>query len=219
MLALFYPILTLIHSGLLAWALANFQNTIGFIALLIVQFTVIYDNLIVSIGSRLGHGALLEFLNRGRFLLHATCTALLLFPALEQTHLTHLNLFAFFLILLFAGIGLKTSVIGKELLPVCYQNIKRYALSVNEQTRCPEINYTEKQLQAKALPPIQSILTVLVILVIGIYAAVSQKQFYLLIAALVMLIAGGLPPKKVGVIPQALSEVVMLAILISGFSS
>lgn len=219
MLAIFYPTLTLIHIGLLVWSLTNFQNTPGFFALLIVQITVIYDNLIVSIGARLGHGALLKSLNRRRFLLHATFTGLLLFTALEHAHLTQLNLFAVFLSFLFAGIGLKTSVIGKELLPVCYQGIKRYALSVNDQTRCPDIHYTEKQLQAKALPPIQSILTVLVILVIGIYAAFAQKQFNLLIAALVMLIAGGLPPKKVGVIPQALSEVVMLAILISEFNS
>jgi hypothetical protein len=218
MLTLFYPILTLIHIALLAWAFVFAQPTFAFVALVIVQLTVIYDNAIVSLGIRLPHGSLLEFLNRGRFLLHATCTALLLFPALEQTHLTHLNLFAVFSSLIFAGIGLTTSVINKQLIPICQQGIKRYALSVNEQTRCPDVDYTPAQLQAKALPPIQSILTVLVILIIGIYAAITQAQYNLLIASLVMLIAGGLPPKKFGVIPQALSEVVMLAVLIVGFA-
>jgi hypothetical protein len=218
MLKIFYPTLTLVHIALLVWALTFAEPAFAFIALIIVQLTVIYDNAVVALGIRLRHGSLLEFLNRGRFLLHATCTALLLFPALEQTHLTHLNLLAVFSSLLFAGIGLTTSVIRKELIPVCQQGIHRYALSVNEQTLCPDFHYTEKQLQARALPPIQSILTVLVILAIGIHAAITQAQYNLLIASLVMLIAGGLPPKKFGVIPQALSEVVMLAVLIVGFA-
>ena len=82
----FYLIYTAFYLGLLIWGIILYQRSRRWGTLLIVLVTagVLYDNLILSVGSRLGEGDLLFWLSVPRFALHQLLLPWLIYAVYEQ---------------------------------------------------------------------------------------------------------------------------------------
>lgn len=83
MTSLLFAMVTVIHAGLTVWLARHAWITRSPYSLLIalVAFGLVYDNGIVAIGRLIGEGTLLENLNLPRYWIHALITPLLIIAA------------------------------------------------------------------------------------------------------------------------------------------
>ena len=121
-----------------------------------------FDNLVVSLGNRLGIGNVAERLNWTRFLFHGTFIAFLL-PV--YWHMADMQGVAFFqsgtgtlvLVLLMLGISGLGFYIGflriPRIMPVNYFGCLRYAQAVSDMTRRQDYTYSDEELAARPMPP------------------------------------------------------------------
>ena len=137
--------------------------------LFVVEAVTAFDNGATVLGKRLGLGEAAENLSRRRFLLHAMCIGFLV-PvysgigrevAFSPFGAVVGDLLAWTLVAAITAFGYlyQYKPLG-QLSPVSAMGCLRYAQSVSEVTRWPGYEYSEAQLNAKAIPPFASIITI-----------------------------------------------------------
>lgn len=206
MTAILYPLYTIAHIALLVWGVRLWprSRSLGLGLLLLVGAALVYDNLIIAIGRLLGEGALLETLNWPRFLFHALFTPLLLVTAVNQAGragvgwagsqvgqaaawLTALGLILF---------GLWHDIVGMTLSPVTYGGTLRY---VSEGSG----------------PPIPAIITIIIIIVVGVFIWRPLRWPWMFVGALVMFVGAAIPASRVGPAVGSGVEIALLAGLLA----
>ncbi len=147
----------------------------------LVIFGLFYDNVIISMGRFVGEGSLLRSLNSGRFILHALFTPMLIMFAVATAQRLGIGwaqsrwAFAAFGILTMALIlvGVYSDIVNLSLVPKTDAGTLRY---VNENVEGP---------------PIPSIITILVMIVVGVFIWRKSKWAVLFVGSVLMFILAG----------------------------
>ncbi|HEY9614090.1 hypothetical protein [Allocoleopsis sp.] len=206
MAAILHPIYALAHFALAIWGIHLFQQSIniGTILLLIVLTGLIYDNLIISIGSCIGEGEVLEFLNRLRFLFHTLFTPLLLVVAVELAN--------------YAGVQWFASPIARcmtwllALGLIEFEFRKKYlTLKLESTTFAGTLRYRE----AEGSLPMAAILTIALVALVGIIIWQTMQCPWVFIGALIMFLGSAVPTRLVGQVLGSGVEIVLVLSLLA----
>lgn len=181
---LIYSTYTLAHAATLVWAVSLFVRSphLGLALVILVLAGLVYDNLIIAIGDRIGQGALLETLNKGRYWCHGLLSPLLLVFAVQMLHLAGVqwdqptwgDRFTWVLVLCLIGIEVQTRILKLNLKPVTFAGTLRY----------------------KEVVPSKEIPVILVILLVGAIGAIVWQALHwswLFWGAAVMLTGSAVP--------------------------
>lgn len=200
MAAILHTMYTFAHLGLLVWGIHLFQQSsnIGTILLLVLLVGLVYDNLIISLGSLIGEGRLLESLNRLRFLFHTLFTPLLLVIAIELAK--------------HAGVTWIGSPIVRcmawmiALVLIGFEFWKFLALKLVSATFAGTLRY--KEAESSSLP-IGAILTIVLVAVVGISIWQTMQWPWVFWGALIMLFGSAVPTRIVGPVLGSGVEIVL----------
>ncbi|MEU8240217.1 hypothetical protein AB0C07_18380 [Actinoplanes missouriensis] len=149
--------------------------------LVLVVLALIYDNVVVAIGSTLGEGSLLRSLSLPRYVTHALLVPLLIMVAVGLGRRYGVRFLAgrvvpaWFgvLTLLLIAAGARADIVTLDLQPTRYADTLRYTNA------------------AANGPPIPAIIAILVMIAIGVALLVRARWPWLLAGGLVMFAAAG----------------------------
>ncbi|NJN43339.1 MAG: hypothetical protein HC806_00410 [Anaerolineae bacterium] len=209
MAAILYPIYTLAHLWLFLRLLRLRRRAdgrmVGALILQVVILGLIYDSLIISIGRWLGEGELLLRLNEGRFLVHAVFTPLLMVTTLYFANRGEVqiakNRFSVVVVWLagfsLIGFGLVTEfVLQSDFIPSEFMGTLRYV-------------------HANSILPFPSILTIIVIVILGALIWRKMKWPWVFLGGLVMFIGSAVPTSIVGPVVGSGVEVFLIGCLVA----
>jgi hypothetical protein len=174
----------------------------------------VYDNLIISLGASIGAGPLLQNLSWPRFAMHALLTPFMMIAVTQMAVAGGIRWagsrqWTFIVWALVAGMilmGALDHLVGLETYPACFENIIRYTTNLYPSHFCSE--------DAVAVhgsgPPIPSIIGNFVTLAIGFYLWRHQGWVWLMVGALLMFVAAGLPFRTFGMAPGNGGEVLLM---------
>jgi hypothetical protein len=206
MTAILYPLYAVAQAALLAWGVRLWprSRSLALGLLLLVGAALVYDNLIIAIGRLLGEGSLLHALNWPRFLFHALLTPLLLVTAVYQAGRGGISwaagrvgqIAAWVVALGLILFGIIHDLVGLSLSPTLYGGTLRYAAESSG-------------------PPIPAIITIVIIMVVGIFVWRQLRWPWMFVGALVMFIGAAVPPSIVGPAVGSGVEIALLAGLLA----
>ena len=166
-------------------------------------FGLFYDNLIIGLGNFIGEGGLLETLNAIRFYFHALITPLMIIFAYgvirqvmgkgKNDKIWH-SVFCILAVVMLA-LGAMTDVINLSLIPEIENGTLRYVNDASEG------------------PPIPAIITIIVMIIVGIFMWRHASWPWLAIGSIVMFVAAALGVNNV--ILSNLGEVVFAVAIVT----
>lgn len=189
-------------------------------SLLIVEVVTAFDNLVIVLGKSIGIGPTAKRLNRTRFFLHAVFIGLLVpvywgigamarVPALNTETSMYTAIGAAVAIGLFGFLVQYRKV--RLIFPVNCYGCLRYAQSVSDDCRWPGYDYSEAELAQKAFPPLASIVTVLIGLILSLWVGLSADVWIPFAVTLLMFGASGFAAKPGGALATSCLEVIYSA--------
>ena len=198
----------LIHAVIAVAALQAFaQAPVAAVCLFIVEAVTAYDSLVVVLGNRIGINATAERLNRMRFFLHAVCIGLLVPVYAVIGALAGVNALAGVfamtaaggaaVLIALLGYGLQYRRLG-AIMPVSSYGCLRYAQSVDDSRRYPGYDYSEAELGQKAFPPLASIVTVMIGLLLALWTGLAAGFWVPFVVTALMFTASAFPDKTWG---------------------
>jgi len=206
MTAILYPLYAIAHAALLAWGIRLWprSRSLALGLLLLVGVALVYDNLIIAVGRLIGEGSLLHTLNWPRFLFHALFTPLLLVTAVYQAGRGGVGwaagqtgqIAAWVVALSLITFGVIHDLVGINLSPTLYGGTLRYAV-------------------AGSGPPIPAIITIIIIIVVGIFVWRQMRWPWMFAGALVMFVGAAVPTSLVGPAVGSGVEITLLAGLLA----
>ncbi len=207
MLTIIFLLLTVVQVVCLGFALRHYQKTRSLYDLLpvIVITGLVYDNLVIAMGGFIGAGEPLKALNAPRFVIHGLATPLLMIWGFgvarraglgwAQSRRNHIIMCTAATLLI--ALGLYSDVIRLDLVLKVEQGITRYV-----------------NIGGIKGPPIPSIITIIVLIVIGIGIWRKGKSAGLAVGSTLMFIGAMAGTALLGVGNAA--EIAMSAGILSG---
>ncbi|MGI9290502.1 MAG: hypothetical protein ACR2QG_04390 [Gammaproteobacteria bacterium] len=203
---LVFSVFTLVHAAIAVASLKVADVLLWpALCLFVVEAVTAFDNGVTVAGKSLGLSGLNRKLNLTRFFLHASCIGLLL-PVYGGIglELAFTGGVAEWTMLLCWILGLAICLFGylvqfrglRLIMPVNYFGCLRYAQSVNDNTRWPGYDYSEAELNNKSLPPLASIITTFIGLIIALMIGWFGSFWVPFIVTAVMLLAGAFPQRR-----------------------
>ncbi|AFY72878.1 hypothetical protein Syn7502_00744 [Synechococcus sp. PCC 7502] len=203
MAAVLFPIFTICHLVLLGWTFLLYQQShqLGLVVLMIIIVAITYDNFIVSIGRWIGEGEILLLLSQPRFFGHVLLTPLSVIAAFSFCYQSGLGWASQPVIVV--GVWLATLVLITAEVLTYYKEFKPKAVWDHAILRYTNSAY-------KCLP-VASIITTIIV---GIIGGLIWQQLgfpWLFVSSLVMFIGGAIPQKVSGAILCSGVEVILIA--------
>lgn len=211
----------LVHAAIAVLALSLVQQwLLVALPLAAVELVTAYDNAIVAAGQRIGLGPRAVGLNRARFLLHAVVIGLLIFvyvgigarlqvPMLASDWSTAgAAVLAGAIALL--GYAVQFRKLG-PLMPSNYFGCLRYVQAVDAARHYPGYRYSAAELAQRPVPPLASIVTVLIGLCIALSIGWSAGFWLPFAVTALMFSAAALPPRSWGPLTTSVLEIVFSA--------
>jgi len=190
---------TLLQAALLVWLWRIWKSTGLLIAalLLVPQFGLVWDNLIVGVGRFIGFSPLLEALSWPRFWLHWLFGTWLIVGAGVALRLTNFEFMRSTRpMLLFCSLTVALMMFDlphfwrDSLHPVCEFDLVRYSTAVSADNLC----YPEQQV-VRAAPPLASIITCFVVIISGAILML-RRRFPWMFAGGTLMLASAMPPLR-----------------------
>lgn len=201
-----YPTYTFANLGLAIWSFSLFRHpyNINTTLLALVLTGMTYDNFIISIGRFIEQGALLESLNRLRFLLHNLFVPLLVVVAVKlasNAGVVWVNnptvYYGCWVIALgLITFGLVNDFVGLELVPITFAG---------------SLRYKPKSCGLPMLP----ILTALLVAVMGFFIWREINWPWMLVGTLVMFSGNALPTRIFGTLISSAVDFVFISALLA----
>lgn len=189
-----------IQFALLLWLLRIRRNTSAVAAtvLLLPQLGLVYDNLIVALGSSIGLGALLQALSWPRFWIHWLCGTWLIIAAGSILRLARFGwaqsraAMASFCVLAVGLTALELSHLWTaKLYPVCEKGLLRYSTAVTPAQFCQP-----DQLAVAGQFPLPAIITCLVVVIAGAVLLWRRGFPWMFIGGVLMFLSAAPPAAK-----------------------
>lgn len=197
-----YPIYTLCHIFLLIWAhyLYADSHQFGLIVLIAITAAIAYDNLIISLGRLIGKGKMLLQLSQPRFFCHVVLTPLSVIAAFSFCFQVQLEWATQPLAVVLISL-VTISLIAAEILTY-YRNFEPKIDKFQGTVR-----YTNS---AYKMPPIPSIITTIIIGILGFILWKQFDSYWLMIGSIVMFLGGAIPQKVAGPVVCSGVEVILI---------
>ena len=216
MSAFLFPLYVLVHLCVFSWCvyLWRVHRAPGAAWVTFVAGALIYDNLIVSLGTTIGANTLLEILSYPRFALHAFGTPFLMIAVMQIGAAGGLRWAAsqqwkiavWVLAIAMIIVGLFESVVGLEIVPACFDGIIRYTANLYPSHFC----FEGQEVVRGGGPPIPAIVSNILTLVIGFALWRQTGWVWLMVGALLMFVAAGAPMSVLGMAPSNAGESVLM---------
>ena len=217
MSAYLFPLYALIHACLFCWCMYLWRayRTPGAPLVAMICAALTYDNFIISVGTTIGIGPLLEGLSWPRFALHALLTPFMMIAATQIAQAGGIRwaegrrwkIFIWLLVAAMIVVGAFESLIGLELVPACFDGIVRYTSNLSPSHFC----YEGQEVVKGGGPPIPSIIGNIITLVVGFALWRHNGWPWLMAGSLIMFVAAAVPFSIFGMAPGNGGEVVLMA--------
>jgi len=211
-----FPLYSSVHFLVFIWCLycARKYRAPGALLTAMIAGGLVYDNSVISLGSAIGIGPILEALSWPRFAMHALLTPFMMIAVTRMGQAggirwTRTRAWTIVMwVLVVGGImeGSLAHLIGLQLEPACINDIVRYTSNVTPSQFC----FAGQQAGPGSGPPIPSIVGNFVTLVIGIALWRRNGWVWLMLGAIVMFAAASVPPSGFGLVPGNGGEVILL---------
>jgi hypothetical protein len=177
------------------------RSTVAGAAVLVVAAALVYENLVLAMGSTLGIGDTLETLSLGRFVLHALVTPLILAAAIgidraSRDRVPHVPVLGWLAVGLLIAAGVAGDLGGIHLESIQEAGVLRYIH--------PDSGF-----------PWPSVLVVVVAIVVGVRQWRAGNGALLLVGSVIMFVASGASPAFEGVLVGNVAEAIFLASLLA----
>ncbi|MDP6437869.1 MAG: hypothetical protein QF790_11345 [Gammaproteobacteria bacterium] len=210
-----FPAYVLAHAIVFGWAcyLSKQYKAAGAPIIAIIAVGLVYDNLIVSLGTTIGQGSLLELLSLPRFYMHALLTPFMMIAVSQMAAAGGIPWAAtrpfrvgiWLVVGAMVLLGAFEHLIGLELKPACFDGILRYTTNLFPSHFC----FEGQEAVTGSGPPIPAIVGNMVTIVVGFALWRRNDWPWLLLGALVMFGAAGVPISAYGMAPSNAGEVVL----------
>ncbi len=175
---------------------------------------LVYDNLIISLGTTIGIGPLLQTLSWPRFAMHALLTPFMIIAVTQVAVAGGIRwaasprwrVIAWLLVAAMLVYGALEHLIGLQTFPACFDGILRYTTNLSPSHFC----FEGQEAVAGAGPPIPSIIGNIITLAVGIALWRSHGWSWLAGGALLMFAAAGVPISTSGMAASNGGEVILL---------
>ena len=206
MAEILYIFYTIAHIILLGWGIRlwRISRSLTLFLILLPIAGLIYDNGVIAIGQFVGEGDTLIVLNQGRYLLHAIITPMLIAASIAlagqagvgwaKKRATHITFGIVTLGLIFMGLSEFRHFVFA---PEWFSGTLRYVET------------------AVAGPPIPSIITIIIVAIVGVFIWRAIRWPWLFIGGLIMFVGSAIPPSVVGPVVGSGGEVVLLTSLLA----
>jgi len=204
MLTVLFSAYALAHLAMFVWLLRMLRAgaTPGAAIVALVAAGLTYDNGMIALGSAIGIGPLLETLSWPRFALHAAFTPFIMVAAWQMARAAGiawaLNARAcavlWLLVAAMVAYGVFFDLLGLDVQPACLGDTLRYSSS----TPAPQFCSPDQVQLPGHGPPVPSIVTVIICLIVGGGLWRRAGWPWLFAAALAMFIAAGIPQSQTG---------------------
>jgi hypothetical protein len=211
-----FPLYVTAHLAILCWALylARVHKAPGAWLVAMIAAGLVYDNLIISLGATIGIGPLLQMLSWPRFAMHALLTPFMMIAVTQMAaaggirwaETTQWRVFIWVLVIAMIAFGAFEHLWGLETVPACFDGILRYTTNLYPSHFCGE---GWEAVQGSG-PPIPSIIGNIITLVIGFSLWRHNGWAWLMVGALLMFAAAGIPFRGFGMAPGNGGEVLLL---------
>ncbi|PZU98757.1 MAG: hypothetical protein DCE90_02800 [Pseudanabaena sp.] len=197
-----YPIYTLCHFFLLIWGLSLYADShqFGLILLIAITAAIAYDNLIISLGRLIGKGKVLLKLSQPRFFCHVVLTPLSVIAAFSFCFQIHLK---------WATQPLALVVISLVTFLLIAAEIFTYYRKFDPRIEKFQgtLRYTNA---AYKMPPIPSIITTVIVGILGFILWKQFESYWLMMSSIVMFLGGAVPQKIAGPVICSGVEVILI---------
>ncbi|GJM42370.1 MAG: hypothetical protein DHS20C20_26520 [Ardenticatenaceae bacterium] len=206
MAELIYILYTIGQAALLWWGvrLWRVNGRFTLFLLLLPILGLVYDNGVIALGRFIGEGELLRALNQGRFLLHVLVTPMLIAAAVGLAAQARVQ---------WAGKRISQALFGILSVGLIGLGFSEYARFVYEPAWFGNtLRYVDT---AVAGPPIPSIVTIIVIIILGVFVWRKSAWPWMCIGGVIMFVGSAIPPSLVGPIVGSGAEVVLMGSLLA----
>ncbi|MEC9375550.1 MAG: hypothetical protein VYA80_04170 [Pseudomonadota bacterium] len=216
MSAYVFPILALVHLSVLFWCIVLIRRNdapgAGIIAF--IAAALVYDNLIVSLGSTIGVGSFLQMLSWPRFALHALLTPFMMIAAIQLGAAAGINwaknnncrLTVWAIVIVMVVYGVFDHLIGLKVVPACFDGILRYTANLHPSHFCSP----EDQQMLGAGPPLPAIVGNFLTLIVGFAIWRRIGWIWLMLGSLAMFLAAASPISLYGMAPSNTGEAFLM---------
>jgi len=211
-----FPLYSFVHFLVVFWCLwsAHKYRAPGALITAMIAAGLVYDNGIISFGSAIGVGPLLETLSWPRFGMHALLTPFMIIAVTRMGQSGGIawaktrawNIIAWVLVAGSILEGTFAHLIGLQLEPACFNGIVRYTGNVNPAQFC----FPDQQAGVSSGPPIPSIIGNFVTLVIGFALWRQIGWAWLMAGSIIMFGAASFPFGTFGLAPGNGGEVILM---------
>jgi len=206
----------MVHLGVFLWCLNLFRayRAAGAAIIALIAVGLVYDNLIIALGTTIGIGPLLQNLSWPRFAMHALLTPFMIIAVTQIAVAGGVRwaaapvwrIIAWLLVVAMAVYGALEHLVGLQTFPACFDGIVRYTTNLSPSHFC----FEGQEAVAGAGPPIPSIVGNIITLAVGIALWRSHAWPWLAAGALVMFAAAAVPISKYGMAASNGGEAVLM---------
>jgi hypothetical protein len=216
MSAYLFPLYVLCHTATLCGALylARVHKAPGAWLVALIAVGLIYDNLIVSLGTTIGIGPTLEALSWPRFAMHALLTPFMMIAVTQMAvaggirwaNTTQWRIVVWVLVVSMMAVGAFEGLIGLETVPACFDGIIRYTANLHPSHFCDD-SYA---ITHGSGPPIPALVGNVLTLVVGFSLWRQHGWGWLIGGALAMTAAASVPMAESGMAASNAGEVILM---------
>jgi hypothetical protein len=214
--AYLFPLYAFCHLVIFVWALylARAHKAPGAWLVAMIAAGLVYDNLIISLGTTIGIGSSLQALSWPRFAMHALLTPFMMIAVTQMAaaggirwaQTTQWKVCVWVLVISMVIFGAVEHLIGLETVPACFDGILRYTTNLYPSHFCGE----GWEVVKGSGPPIPSIIGNIITLVIGFFLWRHHGWIWLMAGALLMFFAAAVPFRDFGMAPGNGGEVFLM---------
>ncbi len=210
-----FPVYVLAHLTIFIWciSLVRLYHAPGAGIVAMISAALVYDNLIVSLGTTIGSGTMLQLLSWPRFAMHATLTPFMMIAVLQFAAAAGFSwarnlrwrIAIWILVFALIAFGVVDHVIGLETMPACFDGVLRYTSNLHPSHFC-----TPDQFQVMGSgPPVASIVGNLMTLIVGFSLWRRAGWPWLMLGSAAMFAAAAVPISGFGLAPGNGGEVLL----------
>ena len=210
-----FPLYAVAHLAIFIWcvSLVRLHHAPGAGIVAMISAGLVYDNLIISLGTTIGSGTLLQLLSWPRFAMHAMLVPFMMIAVVQFASAAGVSwakdrrwlITVWVLVFAMIAYGVADHLVGLETVPACFDGVLRYTSNLHASHFCTP----DQQQIMGAGPPVPAIVGNLLTLIVGFALWRRAGWPWLVLGSLVMFVAAAVPVSGFGLAPGNGGEVLL----------